>query len=74
MGNNDILREIERIVRFKESVLRYNTFRLEKDFNVPVAESASQDAEAEPVPETADETENDTADQLNETVESGTED
>ncbi len=32
MGNNEILNEIERIVKFNESVLRYNNYSLQKNF------------------------------------------
>lgn len=41
MGNNDILREIDRAVRFNESILRYTTIRLEKGFSIEKTENIS---------------------------------
>ena len=71
MGNNEILREIERIVRFNESVLRYNTVRLEKNFKAKDTEKSSQASESETVTvtETGEETENNTSAESNETAE-----
>ena len=41
MGNNDILHEIDRTVRFNESVLRFNTILLEKGFSIEKTENTS---------------------------------
>lgn len=49
MGNNDILREIDRSVRFNESVLRYTTMTLDPHFTLtpPAAPvSASEEEES----------------------------
>jgi ribosomal protein S6 len=68
MGNNEILREIERVVRFNESVLRHNTVRLEKNITFKDTKKASQTAETESMAETTKEIENN--DEFNETIES----
>ncbi len=41
-GNNEILRDIERIVKYKEIILRYNTIRLEKTINLDESKEASE--------------------------------
>lgn len=68
MGNNEILREIERVVRFNESVLRHNTVRLEKNITFEDTKKASQTAETESTAKATKEIENN--DEFNETIES----
>ena len=68
MGNNEILREIERSVRFNESVLRYNAIRLEKNFTVEDTKKTSQTAKTESMTEKAEKIENNNSNELNETV------
>lgn len=61
-GNKEIMREIERIVKFKESVLRYHTVRLDKNFTIEdtgdiepdVAEKTEKTVESRIVEETPD--------------------
>ena len=71
IGNNEILREIERIVKFNESVLRYNTIRLEKNFKVEHTEKSLQTAETKSMTEKPEEIEKNTSNEFNETVENG---
>jgi len=46
-GNNEIIRDIERLVKFNELILRYNTIRMDKNF--PIVEEVEVEVEVEVV-------------------------
>ena len=47
-GNAEILKDIDRIVRYNEQILRYTIMKLDKDASLTVADSAAAAAETVP--------------------------
>lgn len=47
-GTAEVLKDIDRIVRYNEQILRYTIMKLEKDLSLTVADSAAAPAEAVP--------------------------
>jgi len=59
-GNNEVLREIDRSIRFNESIVRYNNIRIEdnsmNEDSSPAASEANASVLPHDAPETADAT------------------